>query len=97
MSWKTKETIPVELPAAELAQIDAAEDDRTVGRVEEPRQQLDQRGLSASRRPDDRGDRPRLEHQVDPAQHLVIGNVAESDVTQFHPVSLWCDRVRGLR
>ncbi|WP_372477367.1 hypothetical protein [Nocardia australiensis] len=49
-----------------------------MGRVEEPRQQLNQRGLSASRRPDDRGDRPRLEHQFDPAQHLVIGVVTES-------------------
>lgn len=68
-----------------------------MGRVEEPGQQLDQRGLSASRRSHDRGDRPRFEHQVDPAQHLVIGFVTESDVTQFHPVPPRRDRVRGLR
>jgi hypothetical protein len=39
---------PVELPAAEFTQIDTARDDRTVRRVEEPRQQLNERRVASS-------------------------------------------------
>lgn len=88
---------PIELPTADFAKIDTAEGDRTVRRIEEPRQKLNQRGLSAARRPDDRGDRPGRQHQVDPAQYLVLVVVTESNLAQFHPMPLWCDRVRGLR
>ena len=80
----TRPTASGQQRRVELAHVDAVDEHRAAGGVEQPRDQVEQRGLAAAGAADDRGDLAGPRDQVDAAQHRLLGaGVAELDVAQL--------------
>ena len=75
-SWRRSDS------CVRVTQVAAVDEDRTVGRVVEAREQLGDRRLAGARMADERDGRAGRDVEVDPVQHLAAGGVAETDAVE---------------
>ena len=76
--------LPPEQVGVEVAHVDAVDEHRPVGGVEQSRHQVDERRLAGAGAADDRGRLPGLDPERHVAQHGVLGaGVAEADVAEL--------------